>query len=139
MPDRATPYSSEELEAFRQLLLQKREEILSDVEALREEAADANRPLGLEGDQSATPTHDADWGTEQREQSFALRMMEWERDTLREIEEALRRIEGGNYGVCLATGRPIERKRLLAKPWAKFSIEHARTLDGDEGYRRRET
>lgn len=38
---------------------------------------------------------------------------------LREIHRALRRIERGSYGICEATGQPIPRSQLRAKPWSR--------------------
>lgn len=44
---------------------------------------------------------------------------------LREIEAALKRLEGDDYGICEETGEEIEEKRLLAVPWTRFSVEGA--------------
>jgi DnaK suppressor protein len=55
--------------------------------------------------------------------------MDSERKLLREIDEALERIEQKTYGVCLATGIPIRKARLEAQPWAKYSVEYARKLE----------
>jgi DnaK suppressor protein len=41
-----------------------------------------------------------------------------ERLELRRIDAALERLEDGHYGTCAACGAPIERRRLLALPWA---------------------
>jgi len=41
---------------------------------------------------------------------------------LRMIEEALDRIEAGDYGVCLGCEEPIPAKRLQAVPWAKYCV-----------------
>ena len=51
------------------------------------------------------------------------------RETLREIDEAMERIEDGSYGICLGTGKRIKKRRLLAIPWAKYSIEYARLME----------
>ena len=41
---------------------------------------------------------------------------------LREVQDALRRIESGAYGVCSECEEPISVKRLEAVPWAKFCV-----------------
>jgi DnaK suppressor protein len=41
---------------------------------------------------------------------------------LREVQDALRRIEAGTYGVCYECDEPISVKRLDAVPWAKFCV-----------------
>lgn len=48
---------------------------------------------------------------------------------LREIEEALRRIDEGDYGTCEETGEPIEAERLLAIPWTRLSLEGAESRE----------
>lgn len=40
-----------------------------------------------------------------------------------DVLEAIRRIERGTYGICELTGKPIERERLKAIPWARYSLE----------------
>ncbi|MBN20358.1 MAG: molecular chaperone DnaK [Bdellovibrionaceae bacterium] len=44
---------------------------------------------------------------------------------LKQIEDALARIERGTYGICEETEEPIEEARLLALPWTKLSLEGA--------------
>jgi DnaK suppressor protein len=46
--------------------------------------------------------------------------------TLRDIDDALRKIEEGSYGVCEVCGEPIGAARLSAIPWAKLCIEDQR-------------
>jgi RNA polymerase-binding transcription factor DksA len=58
------------------------------------------------------------------------------RDTLRDIDEAMERIIDGTYGICLATGKPIKKRRLMAIPWAKYSIEYAKQMEEELGSRR---
>ena len=75
------------------------------------------------------PIHMADLGTDNYEQEFALGLMDSERKLLREIDDALQRIEEGTYGICEATGEPIATNRLKAKPWARYCVEYARKLE----------
>lgn len=42
---------------------------------------------------------------------------------LRQIKEALERIDDGSYGVCAECEKPISPKRLQAVPWAKFCVQ----------------
>jgi RNA polymerase-binding transcription factor DksA len=75
------------------------------------------------GDVSAYSQHLADAGTENFERDFALSILSSEQETLYEIEEAIKRIKSGNYGVCEITGKPIARDRLKAIPFARYSVE----------------
>ena len=57
------------------------------------------------------------------DQEFALSLVSSEQEALLEIEEALKRIFNNTYGVCEITGKPINRERLAAVPFTRFSIE----------------
>jgi DnaK suppressor protein len=46
-----------------------------------------------------------------------------EQDALYEIEEALKRVDAGTYGICEMSGKPIPHARLEAIPFARFTIE----------------
>lgn len=48
---------------------------------------------------------------------------------LQQVRDALRRIDDGTYGRCLADGGPIETKRLDAVPWAGYCVRHQRLLE----------
>ncbi len=115
--------SKAELEHFRTLLLEKRREILGDVGSMESEA------FKSQDNHSSSPMHMADVGTDNFEQEFTLGLIESERQLLREIQESLNRIDQGTYGVCVATGKPIGKARLEAKPWASYCIEYARMIE----------
>jgi DnaK suppressor protein len=122
--------SRAECEPFRRLLLEKRAQLAGDVNTLQNEALSRNRQ-DASGDLSNMPIHMADLGTDNYEQEFTLGLIEGERKVLQEIDEALERMECGTYGVCVATGRPIGKARLKAKPWAKYCYEY--TLAQERG------
>lgn len=111
-----------DLEHYLHELLRKRGEILGDVTSMEDEAL---RKTGS-GDLSNMPIHMAELGSDNYEQEFTLNLLEHEQKLLTEIEEAILRIWQGNYGVCVATGKPIGKPRLEAKPWAKYCIEYVR-------------
>jgi len=123
--ERLTPA---EIERFRQMLLQKRREIVGNVSEMEDEALKRPR-LDASGDLSSMPIHMADLGTDNFEQEFALGLMDSERKLLREIDDALQRIEQGVYGICEGTGKPIPKARLRAQPWARYCVQYARMLE----------
>ena len=125
---RAGKLSPKDIELLKQRLLAKRRELLGDVNHMEGEALGRSRQ-DASGDLSSMPVHMADIGTDNYEQEFTLGLIENERQTLREINEALDRIEEGTYGICVATGKPIGKERLMAKPWARYTIEYARQLE----------
>ncbi|MBI3849926.1 MAG: TraR/DksA family transcriptional regulator [Verrucomicrobia bacterium] len=63
----------------------------------------------------------ADSATDEFDHNMALSELSAEQDAFFEIEEALKRILNGSYGVCEETGKPISPARLRAIPWARFS------------------
>ncbi|MFQ6048116.1 MAG: TraR/DksA family transcriptional regulator [Phycisphaerae bacterium] len=107
------------------MLLQKRAEILGDLGRMQDQALGKSRQAAT-GDLSSMPVHMADIGTDNYEQEFTLGLLQAEQQLLREIDEALSRIDQGTYGICLATGKPISKTRLRARPWARYCIEYAR-------------
>ena len=50
-------------------------------------------------------------------------------EVIYEIEEALKRIERGTYGVCELTGKPIPQPRLTAIPWTRFRVDAQSELE----------
>ena len=75
--------------------------------------------------------HMADAGTDSYDRDFALSMLSAENDALYEIDQAIKRIELGTYGICEVTGRKIEPERLEAIPWTRFSAQAARELESN--------
>ena len=112
--------TARELEKYRELLLEKRQEILSDVSCMEENIFQGG------GELSSMPVHMADIGTDSYEQEFSLGLMEEEKKILLEIQQALERIDQGTFGICEGLGIPIEKVRLEAIPWTRFSLEYAR-------------
>jgi len=117
-----------DIDHFKQALLEKRREILGNVSEMHNEALKKSR-LDATGDLSSMPIHMADIGTDNYEQEFALGLLDSERKLLREIDDALQRIEKKTYGICEGTGKPITKARLEAQPWARYCVEYARMLE----------
>ena len=113
--------TAKEVEHFRDLLLEKRRELLGDVSSMETDALRSGN-----SNLSTLPMHMADSGTDNYEQEFTLGLVEKDRQLMREINLALAKIQDGSYGICEGTGKPIAKPRLEAQPWAKYSIEHAR-------------
>ncbi|MEE9294817.1 MAG: TraR/DksA family transcriptional regulator [Phycisphaerae bacterium] len=118
-----TKLTKKQLREFEGKLLEKRRELVGDMENLTNEALSGNE---ASGNRSSAPFHMADVGSDNWEQEFTIGLIENERLLVREVDGALQRIEDRTYGVCLATHRPIDVARLRAKPWAKYCIEYAR-------------
>jgi RNA polymerase-binding protein DksA len=109
--------SNSEVEMFRHLLLEKRNELLGNVSYMEMDALREDR-----SDLSNMPIHMADAGTDSYEQEFTLGLMDSERKLITEIDQALDRIEDGTYGICQGDGEPIPKLRLEAIPWARYCV-----------------
>jgi RNA polymerase-binding transcription factor DksA len=65
----------------------------------------------------------SDQGTDTFDREFALNQLSNEQDVLFEIDEAIRRLEKGTYGICEMTDEPINIERLEALPYVRYSIK----------------
>ena len=81
--------------------------------------------------------HMGDSGTDSFDRDFALSLLSSDQDAIYEIEEALKRIERGSYGVCEDTGEKIPKARLDAIPWTRFTVEAQARLEKEGALRSR--
>ncbi|MDX1548467.1 MAG: TraR/DksA C4-type zinc finger protein [Rhodothermales bacterium] len=119
-PAATTPFSDEELDHFKQLLLQKRAAAVEDIDRMRAQLEDAREQA--END-SAYSFHMADAGTDAMEREKLYLMMARQQKYVGYLDRALERIKNRTYGVCKVTGKPISKERLEAVPHTEISIE----------------
>ena len=124
LPQAKTPFNAEELDAYRQLLLRKRAELLIDVKGMEDQALKSGS-----GALSNMPSHMAEQGSEAYDQSLSLDLAAADRRIIKEIDGALKRIADGTFGVCEHSGKTIRLERLKELPWARFTIESAREIE----------
>jgi RNA polymerase-binding transcription factor DksA len=115
-------------------LLDLRDHFLDQMQSV---AQDSLRSRAENNEASAVGQHQADAGSDAYEKDFALSLLSQEQDALYEIEEALKRIENGNYGVCEMSNKPIPHARLEAIPFARFTVECQQQLEKENKGRRR--
>jgi len=111
-----------DLEEFKRLLLRRRAQLSGEVEKLADEALRQNRQ-DASGDLSSMPIHMADIATDNFEKELNLDFIQRESAELRDIDEALARIEEGTFGLCQVCGKRIRKSRLRAVPHARLCIE----------------
>jgi RNA polymerase-binding transcription factor DksA len=111
--------SAEDLLQFRAQLERRERELIQELSAGRERAANESFER-LAGE--APDVGDASVADTERDGVNA----DLERDTveLREVRDALARMDAGSYGSCLICGAPIPRERLRAFPTARYDVEH---------------
>src|SRR6266851_4566615 len=101
-------------------LLQLRDAMVDSMAGV---AQDTLRSRAEGSEASAFGMHQADAGSDAYDRDFALSLLSQEQDALYEIDQALKRIELGTYGVCEMSGKHIPRARLEAIPFARFTVQ----------------
>jgi len=117
-----TPFLSKQ----RQRLLELKDTLL---DAMRGVARD-NLHSGT--DTSAFGMHQADAGSDAYDRDFALSMLSKEQGSLYEIDEALKRIDDGTYGVCDLCQKPIKHERLEALPFTRYTVDCQANLEKNQ-------
>lgn len=115
-----TPFSDEELDHFRNLILERRTAAHEDVDRMRSQLADAREQA--END-TAYSFHMADAGTDAMEREKLYLMIARQQKYIGYLDRAIERIDNGTYGNCKVTGKPISKERLEAVPHTEISIE----------------
>jgi DnaK suppressor protein len=107
-------FRSMNTEAYKQLLLQREQDLLEQTSRLDEEGRDAR---------SAEVEDPIDYvvSTEGKAANFRLSTTAYQQ--LAQVKDALRRIEEGTYGFCLDCGKEIPAARLDAVPWTPYCAE----------------
>jgi DnaK suppressor protein len=93
------------------------------VDSMAGVAQDTLRSRAEGSEASAFGMHQADAGSDAYDRDFALSLLSQEQDALYEIDQALKRIDLGTYGICEMSGKQIPRARLEAIPFARFTVE----------------
>jgi len=118
-----SPFGKKELTSFRQLLLRKRAELVGDISQMEREALQGSGAL------LNMPQHMAEQGADTYDTTLSLDLAAADRKLIKEIDDAIARIDKGTYGICELTGKAIKVERLEELPWARYSIEAARELE----------
>lgn len=113
--------TAKDLAFYRDLLLKLRDRIIDEISFLSNDNLNRSQK-DSSGDLSSHSFHMADQGTDNFDREFAASLLSSEQDVLYEIDEAIRRVDAGTYGVCEASGEPIERERLKVLPFARYSV-----------------
>ncbi len=115
--------SKKELEELRDSLLRERAELQAQLAEL-ESASFGTSQSDLSGEVAFDEEY-ADAGTATFERERDESLTDNARDLLRKIEKALVRMDEGTYGLCERCGKPIEKARLKALPYATLCIKDA--------------
>ena len=107
---------------FKKLLEATRKKIVGDLTHLEKDSLNTSQ-RDASGDLSGYSLHMADMATDNFDREFNLGLASNEQQILNQIDEALRKIEEGRFGICEICSKPIVQKRLQALPYTKFCIK----------------
>lgn len=122
--------SKEDHAKFKKLLVELRDHLIDGVnflasDNLKRSSRDAS------GELSGYSLHMADAGTDNFDREFALSLVSNDQEALYEIEESIKRLEAGTYGLCELCEKPIRKERLEAVPFAKNCVQCQSSVEKD--------
>lgn len=109
----------EDILRLRDMLIEKRAEVVRDYERHVREASEDMENLPDE----------MDIAERQSRHAYLFRLADKEAKLLREIDRALAKVPRGTYGICEGTQEPIGIRRLTSRPWTRYSVEHKEMLE----------
>lgn len=121
-----------DLDHFRKLLEAARRKISGALAHLEKDNLNLSQ-RDASGDLSGYSFHMADMATDNFDREFSLDLASNEQELLNRVDEAVRKIDEGKFGICETCAKPIAQKRLIAVPYAKFCIK----CQGEEEKKRR--
>jgi DnaK suppressor protein len=120
-PVKRTTYSVHDLQHFKQIIIEKKKEILEELETLRDSMMDAT--TGEYASENSMYSTHMEQGTDAMEREKTFLFASREGKFLNYLEDALSRIEKGEYGRCTMCGKLIEKERLEAVPHAQQCLQ----------------
>jgi len=114
--------SKKDLEFFKELLLKKKKKAQKNLEYLKSTVLDSTTKEAS-GDHSSYSYHMADQGTDAMEREKSFMFAARDEKFIKQIDEALERIDNETYGICRVTGKLIQKERLKAVPTTTISVD----------------
>jgi DnaK suppressor protein len=108
---------------FRTILSEERQRVVDAITYLHEETPGS---IEDETDEMPIDNHMAEIAAPTLDREIDYTLEENSEQVLAEIDDALKRIDAGTYGICASCGQPIAEERLEAMPWATRCIDCAR-------------
>ena len=115
-------FGKKELNHFKKLILKKKDELLDGLKRSLEDTLKKS-PREAAGDISGYAFHMADLATDTYDREFSLDLASNERKLLYEIDEALKKIQDGRFGICEECKSPITKRRLKAIPYTRLCLK----------------
>jgi len=120
-----SPLTAKEISELRERLVEERKDLQAQYDELEESSFSANQS-DLTGEMGFDEEY-ADAGTATFERERDLSLVNNLRDLIERIDKALVKIDEGTYGLCDRCGKPIEKARLKALPYANLCLKDKQT------------
>lgn len=117
----AKPMNAKQLKKFEQQIQKELKESVAYVDEINKDQSIGARESS--GDLSSYAYHQADQGSDTNLMEQTVMMMEQEREKIRLLNEALRKVYNGSFGICEMCGENINLSRLEIIPYATYCIE----------------
>ncbi len=114
--------NKKELAGFRKLILKRKDEVLDEIKHISEDTLKKSQK-DASGDISGYTYHMADVASDTYDREFSLGLVSNERKIIYELDDALKRIEEGTYGICELCKGLITKTRLKAIPHARLCLK----------------
>ncbi len=114
--------NKKELTDFKKLALKRKEEILEEIKHIADDTLKKSQKEAS-GDISGYTYHMADVATDTYDREFSLVLASNERKLLYELDDALKKIEDGTFGICEECKTLIAKTRLKAVPYARLCVK----------------
>jgi RNA polymerase-binding protein DksA len=119
--------TKQQLKHFRQLLIGERAKFAGEIRSIAHETS--QNPRDASGDLSAYTTHMADMAADTYERELSTNLVSNEQQVLYQIDDALKRVDEGTFGICQQCNKPISLSRLKAVPYAPLCIRCQRAKE----------
>ncbi len=119
--------TKEQIKQFRQLLITERAKLAKEIRSIAQDTSKS--PRDASGDLSAYTVHMADMAADTYEREVSMNIVSNEQEILYQIDDALKRLDEGSYGVCQQCNQAITMSRLKAVPYASMCIACQRTKE----------
>jgi len=119
--------TKQQLKLFRKQLLSERVKFASEIRSIAREAS--KNPREASGDLSSYTVHMADMSADTYERELFTDLASSEQEVLYQIDEALKRLDEGTYGLCQQCNTPITLSRLKAVPYTVLCISCQRVKE----------
>ena len=115
-------FSKKELIDFKKLIMKIKDNIVDDIKHISEDTLKKSQK-DASGDISGYTYHMADVATDTYDREFSLGLASNDRQFLYELEDALKKIDDGTFGICESCKMLIAKTRLKAVPYARHCVK----------------